>query len=166
MSLFPGNSIWLRSVHFLKLFGLQRSLLTLCKCSCCRGDLLVNEGHGSGAGGHTSQPALCMRAPQWLPSLRPLNAERAFDCVRANKVWCSKATERSPLGPLRCERWQAAGSKPIELKQHLSDVFDRSVCSADRQISFKETQVLCRWETSPMLYCATSLKINALSGNK
>lgn len=74
------------------------------------------------------------------------NAERAFDCVRANNVWSSQATERSPLSPLRCERWQAAWSKPIELKEHLSEVLDRSVCSAIRQHSFKGTQVLCGWK--------------------
>lgn len=102
-----------------------------------QGDLLVNEGHGSGARGHKSWPSMCMRASSWLPLLRPSNAERAFDCVRANNVRRSEATERSPLGPLRCERWQAAGSKPIELKEHLSDVFDRSVCSAIRCILLK-----------------------------
>ena len=117
-----GNTIWLRPLCFLETIGGQRSWLTLCKCSCCRADLLVNEGQGSGAGGHRGWPSLCMRAPGCLPLLRPPSAERAFDCVRADNVWSSVATEGSPLGLLRCERWQAAGSKPIDLKEHLSDV--------------------------------------------
>lgn len=130
-----GDTDLLGSCSIFKRFGVHRSLLTWCKCSCSSGDLLVNEGHGSGARGHGSWPFLRTRAPLWLSSLRPPSAERAFDCVRANNVWSSQATERSPLGPLRCERWQGPGSKPIELKEHLSDVFDRNVCSALRLLS-------------------------------
>ena len=166
MSQVSGKTIWLWSLCFLEPFGEQRSELTLCKCSCCRGDLLVNEGHGSGARGHRGWTSLCMRAPQCLPPLRPPFAERAFDCVRADNVWSSMATE-SPLGPARCERWQAAGSKPIDLKEHLSDVSDRSVCSAVTKHSLKATQWLYRWTGGTSLlssaeFCLTFYNIPCL----
>lgn len=122
MSQVSGKTIWLWSLCFLEPFGEQRSELTLCKCSCCRVDLLVNEGHGSGARGHRGWPSMCMRVPLCLPPLRPPFAERAFDCVRADNVWSSVATE-SPLG----ERWQRAGSQPIR-PQRASVICHRPKC--------------------------------------
>lgn len=93
-----------------------------------------------------------MRAPQCLPPLRPPFAERAFDCVRADNVWSSVATE-SPLG----ERWQTAGSQPIDLKEHLSYVTDRSVCSTITKHSLKETWILYGWTGVTSVLSSTEL---------